>query len=242
MRLLIIRHADPDYEHDSLTETGFREAELLAKRLAGEKIDYFYESPLGRARDTAAPTLERLGARAEVLDWLREFDGHIRRPDRPDDTSICWDWLPQDWTVDGKLYDPARWLENPVMAAGDVRERYDTVCAGLDGLMARHGYVRGGRLYRAVRPNHDTVALFCHFGVGCVLLSRLLSVSPVPLWHGLCAPPSSVATLYTEERREGIASFRMASYGDVSHLTAAGVAPSFSARFCECFTDDTRHD
>ena len=30
MKLLIIRHADPDYEIDSLTETGHREARLLA--------------------------------------------------------------------------------------------------------------------------------------------------------------------------------------------------------------------
>ena len=37
MRLLMIRHGDPDYEKDSLTETGWREAELLARRL--EKLD-----------------------------------------------------------------------------------------------------------------------------------------------------------------------------------------------------------
>ena len=33
MRLLIIRHGDPDYEKDSLTPTGWREAEMLANRL-----------------------------------------------------------------------------------------------------------------------------------------------------------------------------------------------------------------
>ena len=33
MKLLIIRHADPDYSIDSLTEKGRREAELLADRL-----------------------------------------------------------------------------------------------------------------------------------------------------------------------------------------------------------------
>ena len=34
MRILIIRHGDPDYEIDGLTEKGKREAALLAKRLA----------------------------------------------------------------------------------------------------------------------------------------------------------------------------------------------------------------
>ena len=30
MNIYIIRHAEPDYEHDSLTEKGWREAELLS--------------------------------------------------------------------------------------------------------------------------------------------------------------------------------------------------------------------
>ena len=34
MRFLIIRHGDPDYEKDSLTEKGWREAALLADRLS----------------------------------------------------------------------------------------------------------------------------------------------------------------------------------------------------------------
>lgn len=47
MRLLIIRHGDPDYEADSLTEKGWREAELLADRMEKEKIDYFLCVPPG---------------------------------------------------------------------------------------------------------------------------------------------------------------------------------------------------
>ena len=62
------------------------------------------------------------------------------------------------------------------------------------------------------------------------------------LWHGTAAAPTSVTTLYTEERKEGIASFRMQSYGDVSHLLKAGMEPSFAARFCETWDDWTeRH-
>ena len=34
MKLLFIRHGEPDYEHDSLTPEGFREAECLAERLS----------------------------------------------------------------------------------------------------------------------------------------------------------------------------------------------------------------
>ena len=67
MKLLFIRHGDPDYEHDTLTEKGHREAALLAEKLCKIPIDEFYMSPLGRAQDTAAYTLNKLGKKAEVL-------------------------------------------------------------------------------------------------------------------------------------------------------------------------------
>ena len=34
MKLLLIRHGDPDYENDCLTPVGQREAEALAERIA----------------------------------------------------------------------------------------------------------------------------------------------------------------------------------------------------------------
>ena len=240
MRLLIIRHADPDYEHDCLTERGENEARLLADYLRNVPIDAAYVSPLARARLTAAPVMEAKGMSAKVCDWLREFDAKIIKPDK-DGPGIVWDWLPQDWTTVPDFYAPDTWTRPAVMGP-DVAEKYGAVRDGLDALLSRHGYDRDGRLYRVRRANHDTVALFCHFGVECVLLSHLLSVSPMPLWHGFCALPSSVTTLYTEERREGVASFRLSAFGELCHLRQAGVEPSFSARFRECFSDETRRD
>ena len=65
MKLLIIRHGDPNYEIDSLTEKGWMEAELLSRKLEKMKIDYCYVSPLGRAKDTAKATLQKTGLTAE---------------------------------------------------------------------------------------------------------------------------------------------------------------------------------
>ena len=59
MELMIIRHGDPDYEKDSLTEKGWREAEYLSEKLVKMNIKDFYVSPLGRARDTASCTLKK---------------------------------------------------------------------------------------------------------------------------------------------------------------------------------------
>ena len=60
MRILIVRHGDPDYSIDSLTETGWKEAKLLAARLSKIDIKDFYVSPLGRAQDTLKPTMEKM--------------------------------------------------------------------------------------------------------------------------------------------------------------------------------------
>ena len=40
MRILLIRHGDPEYVNDSLTEKGRKEAHMLASRLVNERIEY----------------------------------------------------------------------------------------------------------------------------------------------------------------------------------------------------------
>lgn len=243
MRIMIVRHGDPDYERDSLTETGWKEAELAAERIAKLDVKAFYVSPLGRAQDTAGCTLKKMNRTAVTYDWLREFDARIQRPDVPDREMICWDWLPQDIVKEPAFYNVNTWTDPDVMKAGNVKEKYEQVCRGLDELLKEHGYQRDGLYYRAVEPNHDTIVLFCHFGVECVMLSHILNISPMLLWHGFCAAPSSITSIYTEERREGIASFRVSEFGSTAHLYIAGEEPSFAARFCECYNNqDERHD
>ena len=46
MRILFIRHGDPDYLNDTLTEKGCREADLLAKRAVTLQMGECYMSPL----------------------------------------------------------------------------------------------------------------------------------------------------------------------------------------------------
>lgn len=242
MKLLIVRHGDPDYTIDSLTEKGWKEAEYLSEKLSKLDIKDFYVSPLGRAKDTASLTLKKMNRTATECDWLREFDVLIDRPDVTDRKIILWDWLPQDWTMDERFYQYDHWFENEAMQEANMKYYYDQVTGKFDKILAEHGYVRDGHYYRVEKANNDTLVFFCHFGLGCVLVSHLLSMSPMVLWHNMCAAPSSVTTLTSEERRKGIASFRMNSYGDISHLYAHDEPPAFAARFCECYDNDERHD
>jgi probable phosphoglycerate mutase len=235
LKLLIVRHGDPDYERDSLTEKGWREAEYLSERLAELSVSHFYVSPLGRAKDTASCTLKKMGRTAVECPWLREFSAPIHRPDVVDREKVTWDWLPQDWTQEPRFFRLDHWYQPEILQEGNVKKEYDWVTENLDLLLEEHGYKRKGAYYQSLRPNNDRIVFFCHFGVECVLLSHLLNVSPMVLWHGMCAAPSSVTTVVTEERRKGIAYFRMSSFGDISHLYHHGEPPAFSARFCECY-------
>lgn len=241
MKLLIIRHGDPDYSIDSLTEKGWKEAQLLAKRMEREQADYYYCSTLGRAKDTASVTLERLGKTAQYCEWLREFKAPIEYP-KGVQKGCCWDLLPTDFTANDVYYSAYKWYDSPIYRKSDVKREYKWVTAQFDEMLKSHGYVHNGRIFKAVRPNNDVIALFCHFGVECVLLSHLFGVSPVLLWQHTMAAPTSVTTIYTEERVNGVAVFRVQSFGDLSHLYAEGEKPSFAGRFCERFdNEDERH-
>ncbi|MBO5938126.1 MAG: histidine phosphatase family protein [Clostridia bacterium] len=241
MKLLIIRHGDPDYVNDTLTEVGRTEASLLADWLKDRTIDHVYVSPLGRARATAEYTCKIKGMDATICDWLREFPARVEKPHRDD--GVAWDWRPADWTCFEEFFSRKDWHTVPAMEKAKVAELYQKVIEGFDALLAEHGYVREGNRYRVTKANTDTIALFCHFGLESVLLSHLLNISPMLLWHGTCAAPTSVTTVNTEERQKGIAYFRMSEFGSVAHLTSNGVEPSFSARFCETYDQmDQRHD
>lgn len=245
MRILIVRHGDPDYEHDTLTEKGHREANLLSEKLKNEKIDYLYSSPLGRARHTCDYTAKALGKEKGVVvyDWLKEFGATVpmRLPDGKEQY-ILWDMLPQLWTKDEKMYDYKNWLDQDFYREAGLDAAYKNVTDSLDALLAKHGYVRDGNLYRVEESNTDTLIFFCHFGLEMVLLSHLCNVSPVVLTHHFTALTSSLTTLYTEERRKGIALFRCCGFGDIGHLYAGGEEPSFAARFCEVHGNGDRED
>ncbi len=243
MKLVFIRHAEPDYVVDGLTEKGKVEAKLLAERLKDFHMDEIYVSNLGRAKDTVAPYLALTGRSATELEWLKEFPPRIHRPDRDlNDPSIAWDWMPKDWTCHPEFYDYNTWTKNPIMAEGKVGDEYARVTGLFDEFLRAHGYQKEGNLFRVTKANNDTIAFFCHFGLTAVLLSYLWSISPMILWHGMVAPPSSVSVIATEERQQGYAAFRMNLFGDTQHLEINGEPRSFAARFCECYDNpDERH-
>ena len=72
MRIVFVRHGEPDYARDCLTELGRIQAKKAAQRLLGEGIGEIYASPLGRARETAQAAAEVLGLPVKTLDFMEE--------------------------------------------------------------------------------------------------------------------------------------------------------------------------
>ena len=72
MRIVFVRHGDPDYKNDCLTEVGRRQAELVAERLRSEGIEEIWASTQGRAIETAEAASRVLGLPIQTLDSMRE--------------------------------------------------------------------------------------------------------------------------------------------------------------------------
>ena len=237
MQIIFIRHGDPDYANDALTAKGVREAELLSERVAkwpSERIDY-YCSPLGRARQTASYSLRRIGREAVTYEWLKEFSYYVEDP-ITGRIGVPWDFMPEYWTEIPQMYDREEWKNTDIYRSNpELLPAYQEVCDGLDGILARHGLQRHHNYYVHTAPNsanpHDTVVIFCHLGITCVMLSHLLGMSPALLFHSLYLAPTSLTVLYTEERIHDIAAFRAQVIGDTAHLSAGAEPVSSMGAF-----------
>ena len=74
MRIILVRHGDPDYVKDCLTELGKKQAAVAAERLMGEGIEKIYSSSLGRAVETAQAFSDRSGITpVHILPFMQEI-------------------------------------------------------------------------------------------------------------------------------------------------------------------------
>ncbi len=226
MRIIFVRHGDPDYSIDFLTEKGQREAQALAKwvKAYDGEVQAYYVSPLGRARETCRVCLEPIGREATELPWIREYTGLATDP-YTGEMRHAWDFFPADWTLDAALYREDTWLSSPWYRDSSCKEGYETICNGLDSLLATYGYQREGHIYRThwqEKPCGDTIVIFCHMIATLTCLAHLTGIAAPLLWHGFYSAPTGITMVQTEERQPGIAWFRVRTVGEVAHLLAEG--------------------
>ncbi|MBP5210177.1 MAG: histidine phosphatase family protein [Clostridia bacterium] len=186
MLLYFIRHGDPIYDPDSLTELGRKQAAALAGRLGLYGLDEIYCSTSTRARQTAEPTCRKLGMEPVLLDWASE--NHAWREFAvPQPDGVSKNWVFHTETYVDLFNSPAvralgdRWYEHEELRAFDFGRGIRRMQKEADGFLLslgyRHDKEAGG--YVAEAYNNKRVALFAHQGVGLLFLSCVMDI-PYP--------------------------------------------------------------
>lgn len=222
MRLYIIRHADPDYDNNTITPAGHLEAQALATHLAGLGLDRIYCSPLGRALDTARYTADLLKLEIITEKWTRELSGwRIDQP--PWDAFAAWDYPGELIRAQEPYPNHDTWHTLTPFHNPEFRQQFEELKKCSDDFIKRQGYEREGGRYRIITPNREKIAIFCHGGFGLAWLAHLLELPLTLVWSGFWLAPSSVTTVLFDERSPEWAVPRCIGLGDVSHLHKAGL-------------------
>ena len=222
MRLYIIRHAEPDYEHNTITKKGRQEAKALGRRLKKEGLTRIYSSPLGRALHTAEYTSKITGLKIKVEPWTRELSELKMEPIQPWGPLMTWDLPGEIIREKRELLTYDNWHRIPHFGEKKFRIEVQRVHHDSDIFLKRRGYLRIGGKYRILKSNRDRIAVFCHGGFGITWLAHLLEI-PLPLiWSGFWMAPSSVTTVLFDERSKKWAVPRCIGFCDVSHLRMEG--------------------
>ena len=212
MRLYIIRHADPDYANNTITEFGWEEANALAEWLKDVHIDKIYTSPLGRAIDTATPTLKAKGMESEILPWTAEHMDYMLSNQLKPDSDATY-----SFSIQKGVYDFKDFLDSDRMKTVYEMQKNS------DEVLASFGYSREGYMYKITEPNELTIAVFCHGGFGGAWIAHLLGMAPGLTFPGISLGTSSVTAFHFHNHESGYTRPSLYRLGEIKHIYDAGL-------------------
>lgn len=224
MLLFYVRHGDPIYHPDGLTERGQWQAEALVERMRRCRPDRIFSSSSTRAIQTATPTAEALGKEIEVLDWCNEGHAWDDFTIIHEDGRRSWPFHdPQTRTIFAK--DEMRrygkeWYKHPAFAATNLSKGWARISGGTDALLLSLGYRHEGNGYIAERPHDDRVAWFAHQATGLAVMSHLLDI-PYPEFC-LRFDMGHTGMTVIEFAGDGLVVPRVLQWSNDSHLFRAG--------------------
>lgn len=224
MLLYIVRHGQPIYGPDTLTELGRRQADALADRFAQTGLDRIFSSPLGRARETAQPTADRLGLPMKIEHWTREIwpEMTVMHPDGT--RQFCMALPAENYRSAQNKVLGDDWHTLPCLDTMEGKQAWDRVVRHSDNFLMRLGYRReSDGVYRVVRPNEEHVALFCHAGFILTWLPHLLCIPPHLFWAAFDVTHSGVTVLEFPNSESGVCTPKCLMLSDMSHILASGM-------------------
>ena len=231
MLLFYVRHGDPIYNPDSLTELGHKQAQALVERMKVCNPSKIFVSSSNRARLTAQPTAEALGIEPVIVDWANErlafkdlsvpkAEGGRR-------------WLAEKDEYEFLLSDEIHklehdWHTHPRMAERGVAGT-GRIAKDVDAWLETLGYRREGRYYRRIGQSPERVALFAHWGFGLGFLSHLLDIPYPQMATRFCIGHSQVTTIRFWDHDFVVP--QVLQLSNDSHVFAAGLETKYVNRF-----------
>jgi len=232
MLLYIVRHGDPNYEDDCLTERGWLQAEAVGKRIAASGINQIYSSPMGRAQQTAAPACRLLNLPCHIEPWAHEVEDERLSCEpygKPTSVSLIQNtYFLENGGID-LPYD--RSYEALGFRSSGMKQATERIVAGGRDFLERLGYKEEeGGIYRILRPSEDKVALFCHRVMAGAWLSHLLHIPIHMMWSSFHYTHTGVTVVEFRNRENGITAPTCLCYSDMSHLYAEGLDMRYERR------------
>ena len=185
MLFIYIRHGEPIYDPDGLTEFGKLQAEAVAEYLALDGVDKIFSSTSNRAIQTALPTANKLNNEITYLDFATEK--HVWE-NLTISTSSGRNWLFQtnkiiDLFHSKEIIDLGfKWHQHPEFINESYKHEMDRIKQKSDQFFTDLGYLNlGNGKYKVINENDDRVVMFAHQGFGFAFLSLLLNI-PYPIF------------------------------------------------------------
>lgn len=232
MLLFYVRHGDPIYRPDSLTELGHQQAKALVQRMKECKPERLFASSSERAILTAKPTAEFLNKEIEILDWCNEdytwneftvVGENGRKHWCFDDAAVKRQFNSDEVRQLGK-----KWYDHPAFKDTLYKEGTERIRQKADEFMLSLGYMHDEKNngYIPIKSNDDRVALFAHAGFGLVFLSTILDI-PLPMFATRFAMSHSNITVIDFSGDDFIIPKALQVSND-SHLFAEGISTDYN--------------
>lgn len=222
MRILFIRHGNPNYELDCLTDLGHEQAAAVAARLEGEGIEAVYSSTCGRAVETAAYTARLLGLEALPLDFIREIDWSPLDKSLPAVEGNPWLYCERLVREGKPLCDPD-WRRDEFFASTQTPTSFDKVAKGIDSWLATLGFEREGLYYRKREEPYRTVAVFCHGGAFAATLSHLFNLPAPVAFYLFPFAQTGIIEIELHGVEGGLCTPRIGTSRQIDHLINGGI-------------------
>lgn len=174
MDIYFIRHGDPDYEHDSLTEMGHFQAEKTAEELKKIPFDMVFASSMNRAIETAKHLTDKTNQGIQTIDWAREDRTWTYMYDLNEEGQGRWFFdVKKNKDLLMKLVGKKDWYKS---FKPDIKKLLDEDEIELDKWLLSLNVLHKDGKYKIIGKTPEKVAFFAHGGFGLVFYSHILDL------------------------------------------------------------------